>query len=129
LKSKLFYGWIIVAVAFISMAFWMGIRASFSVFYSHLVEVFSWGRGEVAVAQSISFLMYVVFVPIIGTLVDRFDPRKVVVLGVITCGIGLILCAFIEKFMVTVYLLWDNCRYRHLFHKYSYLFRHLVPLV
>uniref|UniRef100_A0A7C2NZR9 MFS transporter n=1 Tax=candidate division WOR-3 bacterium TaxID=2052148 RepID=A0A7C2NZR9_UNCW3 len=81
----------------------MGIRASFSVFYSHLVEVFSWGRGEAAVAQSISFVMYMAFVPIIGTLVDRFDPRKVVVLGVIICGIGLILCAFIKN-LWTLYI-------------------------
>ncbi len=103
MKPKLFYGWIIVAVAFISMAFWMGIRASFSVFYSHLVEVFSWGRGEAAVAQSISFVMYMVFVPIIGTLIDRFDPRKVVVLGVIICGIGLVLCAFIKN-LWTLYI-------------------------
>lgn len=103
MKTKLFYGWIIVGVAFISMAFWMGIRASFSVFYSHLVEVFPWGRGEAAVAQSITFVMYMVFVPIIGTLIDRFDPRKVTVLGVTICGIGLILCAFIKN-LWTMYI-------------------------
>ena len=47
-----YYGWIIVAVALISMAFWFGIRTSFSVFYVALLEDFPWSRGETAAVQS-----------------------------------------------------------------------------
>jgi hypothetical protein len=46
-----YYGWIIVAVALISMAFWMGIRTSFSVFYVALLEDFPWNRGDSAGVQ------------------------------------------------------------------------------
>ena len=96
MKVRPFYGWVIVAVAFLSMAFWMGIRASFSVFYSYLVEEFSWGRGEAAIAQSIGFVMYMVSVPFIGGLIDRFGPRKVVIPGILLCAMGLSLCSFTD---------------------------------
>jgi uncharacterized membrane protein len=43
-----YYGWIIVAVALISMAFWLGIRSSFSVFYVTLLEEFPWNRADSA---------------------------------------------------------------------------------
>ena len=36
--STFYYGWVIVGVAFVSMAFWLGIRTSFSVFYVALLE-------------------------------------------------------------------------------------------
>ncbi|RLA84366.1 MAG: hypothetical protein DRG31_05070, partial [Deltaproteobacteria bacterium] len=79
------------------MAFWMGIRASFSVFYSYLVEEFSWGRGEAAIAQSIGFVMYMVSVPFIGGLIDRLGPRKVVIPGILLCTVGLFLCSFTDN--------------------------------
>lgn len=95
-KGMFFYGWIIVAVAFVSMAFWQGTRASFSVFYSYLVDEFSWGRGEAALAQSVGFVMYMISVPFIGGLIDRFGPRRVVAPGVVLSGLGLILCSTIR---------------------------------
>lgn len=98
-----FYGWIIVGVAFLSMAIWQGIRSSFSVFYSYLVDEFLWGRGEAALAQSIGFIMYMVSVPFIGGLIDRFGPRKVVAPGVILGGGGLLLCSTIRD-LWTFYL-------------------------
>jgi hypothetical protein len=36
----LYYGWIIVAVALVSMAFWLGIRSSFSIFLSPCQKIF-----------------------------------------------------------------------------------------
>ncbi len=45
----IYYGWIIVAVGLVSMAFWAGIRSSFSIFYVTLLEEFPWSRGESAV--------------------------------------------------------------------------------
>jgi len=103
MKRGIFYGWVIVAVAFLSMAFWQGLRASFSVFYSYLVEEFSWGRGEAALAQSIGFIMYMLSVPFIGGLIDRFGPRRVVVPGILLSGLGLLLCSSIRD-LWTLYI-------------------------
>lgn len=95
-KGKLYYGWIIVIIAFFSMAFWMGIRSSFSVFYARLVDEMGWGRAQAALAQSLGFVMYMVSVPFIGGLIDRFGPKKVIIPGVLLTGLGLMFCATIR---------------------------------
>lgn len=41
-RRHFYYGWTIVGVALVSMAFWYGIRATFSVFYVTLLEEFPW---------------------------------------------------------------------------------------
>jgi MFS family permease len=94
---KLYYGWIIVAVALISMAFWFGIRASFSVFYVALLEDFAWNRGDAAGVQSMALITYTVMAPLVGGLIDRFGPRRVVVPGILVLVLGLILCRTIEN--------------------------------
>jgi sugar phosphate permease len=94
--ARFYYGWIIVAVALVSMAFWLGIRSSFSVFYVALLEEFPWNRGASAGAQSMALITYTILSPIVGGLIDRFGPRRVVVPGILLLAMGLILCSTIE---------------------------------
>lgn len=94
---KFYYGWIIVAIAFVSMGFWFGIRSSFGVFYAALLEDFSWNRGASAGVQSMAMLTYTVMAPLAGGLIDRFGPRKIIVPGIFVLGAGLLLCAAIKS--------------------------------
>ena len=96
LRYRGFYGWIIVMVALVSMAFWIGIRTSFSVFYVALLEEFSWNRGDSAGAQSLALITYTVLAPLVGWLIDKFGPRRVVVPGILVLFIGLFMCATIK---------------------------------
>lgn len=100
---KLYYGWVIVFVSMISMSFWFGLRTSFSVFFVALIDHFHWGRAEAAGAQSIAMLVYMITAPIIGTLVDRIGPRKVILPGIILMGLGLLLCTQIQT-LIQFYL-------------------------
>jgi MFS family permease len=96
-KSQgIYYGWIIVAVGLVSMAFWYGIRSSFSIFYVALLEDFPWSRGESAGVQSMSLITYTILAPLVGGLIDRFGPRRVIVPGILVLSSGLILCGSIE---------------------------------
>jgi len=101
--GKLYYGWVIVFVSMISMSFWFGLRTSFSVFFVALTDHFHWGRAEAAAAQSIAMLVYMITAPIIGTLVDRIGPRKVILPGIILMGLGLLLCTQIQT-LIQFYL-------------------------
>ena len=94
---NLYYGWIIVAVALVSMMFWFGIRSNFSVFYVALLEEFAWKRGDSAGVQSMALITYTVMAPLVGGLIDRFGPRRVVVPGILILALGLILCRTIEN--------------------------------
>jgi MFS family permease len=91
-----YYGWVIVAVALISMAFWFGIRTSFSVFYVALLEDFTWTRAGSAGIQSMALITYTVLAPIVGGLIDRFGPRRVIGPGILVLTIGLILCSLVN---------------------------------
>ncbi|UCE56488.1 MAG: MFS transporter [Desulfobacterales bacterium] len=95
-SSSFYYGWIIVAVALVSMAFWLGIRSSFSVFYVALLEDFPWNRGESAGVQSMALITYTILAPLVGGLIDRFGPRRVVVPGILLLALGLLLCSMLE---------------------------------
>jgi MFS family permease len=91
-----YYGWVIVAVALISMAFWFGIRTSFSVFYVALLEDFPWSRAGSAGIQSMALITYTVLSPIVGGLIDRFGPRRVIGPGILVLTLGLVLCSSVE---------------------------------
>jgi len=95
-SSRFYYGWIIVAVALISMAFWFGIRSSFSVFYVALLDEFPWSRGGSAGVQSMAYITYTLMAPLVGGLIDRFGPRRVIAPGILTLAVGLILCSRVE---------------------------------
>ena len=95
-STTFYYGWIIVAVALISMAFWMGIRTSFSVFYVALLEDFPWSRGSSAGVQSMALITYTCMAPLVGGLIDRFGPRRVITPGILILAIGLMLSSRIE---------------------------------
>ena len=88
-----YYGWIIVAVALISMAVWFGIRTSFSVFYVAILEEFHWNRGDTAGVQSLALIFYAIMAPIIGGLIDRFGPGRIIVPGIILLSLGLVSCS------------------------------------
>lgn len=96
-SRKIYYGWVIVGIGLLSMGFWFGIRASFSVFYVALLEAFPWKRGETAGVQSMALITYTVMAPFVGGLIDRYGPRRVIVPGILILVLGLVLCASIQS--------------------------------
>jgi MFS family permease len=96
-SRRVFYGWLIAGVSLISMTFWFGLRSSFAVFYASLLEEFSWTRGEAAGVQSMALVTYTLLAPIIGGLIDRYGPRKVILPGIFLFSTGLILCGTVDS--------------------------------
>lgn len=92
-KPRIFYGWLVLGVAFITIVFGYTIRNSFSVFYPTIVEEFGWERGSTALMFSITILCYGLAAPIAGGLVDRFGPRMVIPVGACIMGSSLALCS------------------------------------
>jgi len=94
--KRFYYGWVIVGLAMLSMAYWFGLRTSFAIFFVALIDHFHWKRAEAAAALSIGMFAYMIMAPIVGILVDRIGPRKVILPGIILTGLGLLLCTQIE---------------------------------
>ena len=87
----------IVAIAFLSMGIWLALRSTFSVFLVALLDEFKWSHAATAGIQSVSLLVYTVSAPLVGALVDRVGPRRVVLPGIIVLCIGLALSGSVRS--------------------------------
>jgi len=87
-QSRFYYGWVIVIVGILTMSLAYGVRYSFSVIFSTLLEQFHWSRDATAAILSFHILAYGVSAPIAGILVDRIGPRKTMSIGAILLASG-----------------------------------------
>ena len=97
IRLPFFYGWLLVAVAFVTMAVGVNARTTFSLLFPAILTEFGWDRGVTAGAFSFGFLVSAVVTPFVGRLMDLRGPRIVVELGVLTMGAGLILASLVSK--------------------------------
>jgi len=93
---SLYYGWMVVGLAIVSMSYWFGLRTTFSLFFVAFIDHFHWGRAETAGVQSVAMVAYTVMAPVIGILIDRIGPRKVILPGIVLMSVGLFLCSRIQ---------------------------------
>jgi MFS family permease len=89
LAPPFFYGWFVVAVAFVTMGIGVNARTAFSLLFPPILDEFGWPRGLTAGAFSFGFLVSALLGPLLGRLMDRRGPRVVMLLGVAMVGAGL----------------------------------------
>jgi MFS family permease len=92
-KGSSHYGWVVVAVSFITLALAYGVWYSFSVFFVALLKEFGWSRSVGAGGFSIFVITHSLMAPLVGGMVDRFGPRRVILVGLVFVGVGLALCS------------------------------------
>jgi MFS family permease len=90
-RLPFFYGWIIVGVVFITMAFGVNARTSFSLLFPPLLHEFGWNQSVTAGAFSFGMLVGAVIGPVLGRLMDRSGPRVMMELGVVAMAAGMLL--------------------------------------
>jgi len=96
-RLPFFYGWVIIAIAFVTMAIAVTARTAFSLLMPPLIEEFGWDRGLAAGAFSFGFLVSAVLSPIVGRVMDRRGPRVVIECGVALVTAGLLMAPFIQE--------------------------------
>jgi MFS family permease len=96
-RLPFFYGWVVVAVAFITMAVGVNTRTAFSLLFPPILAEFGWDRGRTAAAFSVGFLAAIAYSPMIGVLMDRFGPRLVIPLGAVLVSAGMTLATFVTQ--------------------------------
>jgi MFS family permease len=92
-----FYGWVIVAVAFVTVGVGVNARTAFSLLFPPILDEFGWERGVTAGAFSFGFLVSAVLSPALGHLMDRRGPRVVMEMGVGLVGFGLLLATLVRQ--------------------------------
>lgn len=96
-RLPVFYGWVILAISFITVAISYGIRFSFAVFYVSVLQEFGWSRADTALIFSINIIVYGASAPISGILVDRLGPRKFMALGATLLAIATATCSLTSQ--------------------------------
>ncbi|HVH80897.1 MAG TPA: MFS transporter, partial [Stellaceae bacterium] len=97
LRLPFFYGWLLVGIAFVTMAVGVNARTAFSLLYPPILSEFGWDRGVTAGVFSFGFLVSAVITPFVGRMIDRRGPRIVVESGILVMGAGLLLATLARE--------------------------------
>lgn len=90
-RLPIYYGWVIVAVTFVTIGFGVNARTAFSLLFPPILQEFGWSRGVTAGAFSFGFVVSACLSPLMGKLMDKAGPRAVMELGTALMGAGLLL--------------------------------------
>lgn len=93
---RFFYGWVIVAVSFVTLFLAVGTRFSLGIFYVAILEEYHWSRADTAGAFSLMLVVHAAFSLVVGGLFDRLGPRKLFPLGALAIAIGFAACSQIR---------------------------------
>jgi len=90
--------------AFITFTISAGLMHSYAVFLVAFLEDFRWSRAEASLGYSTSQLVAGASSPLVGTLVDRLGPRRLVLLGGSLLTLGLFGSAYASALWQVVVL-------------------------
>jgi thiol-disulfide isomerase/thioredoxin len=80
-RLPFYYGWLVVAVVFVTMAVAVNARTAFSLLYPPILDEFGWDRAVTAGVFSFGFMVSAFMSPVLGRLMDSRGPR-------FTCELG-----------------------------------------
>lgn len=88
--------WLLLGGAFAAFTVGAGLMHSYTIFLVAFIEEFRWSRGETSVPYAVSQLVAGASSPLVGVLVDRLGPRRLLLLGGSLLVLGLLGSAFIS---------------------------------
>lgn len=96
-RLPFYYGWLIIAIAFVTMAIGVTGRTAFSLLMPPLIDEFRWDRGVAAGGFSFGFLVSAIISPVVGRVMDIHGPRIVILTGVALMSSGLLLATLVSS--------------------------------
>src|SRR2546429_932584 len=101
-ERRIFYGWWVVAAAFVITFLGFGSAYTFSAFLEQLPRQFGSSRGSVSLVFPLAGFLYFGLGIVSGPLADRFGSRPLVLIGMILLGLGLALASAAQN-LIEVY--------------------------
>jgi MFS family permease len=92
-----FYGWRVVAGAFVVLCLAYGTQYSFGIFFAALLDEFGWSRAGLSGVFSLYVFAYTAFGFAAGRLTDRWGPRAVITAGGVCLGSALAGMALVTR--------------------------------
>jgi MFS family permease len=98
-RAGIFYGWYIVAVGFLAnVASSFALASTLSIFLKPLTAELGVSRGVFSLLRSGEGIIAAALAPLIGTLVDRYGGRWLMVIGTAIAGGGFLLLGYVDSF-------------------------------
>ena len=86
-------GWLILATTFVTLILTYGVWYSYSVFLVTLLREFGWSRSLVSGVFSTFLMVNALLAPLVGWLISRMGPRRLILCGAVVMALGLFLAA------------------------------------
>jgi MFS family permease len=96
--------WLLLAASFLTFAVAGACMQSYTVFLVAFIEAFGWSRGESSIAYSVSQMISGATSPLVGVLVDRLGPARLVLIGGVLLAIGLFASSYVDALWQLVLL-------------------------
>lgn len=96
-RPLIFYGWFIVIIITVSMMFIYGIRHSFAIFFSRILEEFGWSRADTAMMFSLNIFIYGILAPWAGSIGENWRPKVIMPVGIAILSLATAGCAWAQK--------------------------------
>lgn len=96
--DRIFYGWWIVAAAFLILLISVGVAIyTPPIFLVPLELEFGWGRATIAGAGAVAALAAGLVSPLVGVWIDRYGSRRVMTIGALVMGLAFGLMSLIQS--------------------------------
>ena len=103
-RSRIYYGWYVVAAAVIISVAAGGASEGLSIFRLPMSQEFGWSYASFAVVAAIGALTNGLTQPIIGYLFDRFNSRRVILISVAVIGLSTVALSWTSHYWHLVFL-------------------------
>ena len=98
---KIFYGWYIVGACMLIMLYVGGvIDFGFTAVFEPIAEKFGWSYAQISLAASLRGLEIGLLAPVMGLLVDRWGPRRLVLTGSLLICAGFLLLSRVSSLVM-----------------------------
>jgi MFS family permease len=96
-KGKMFYGYWVVAGAWLAMVVSSGAQFSLSIFMPALIKDFGWTRTSISAGLTVAMITMPLAGLVAGYLVDKIGPRWTVVIGSVIGAVAMFLLSQISQ--------------------------------
>ena len=97
-RSKVFYGWYLVGACVCIILYTGGVvHFGFTAVFEPIADEFGWSYAQISLASSLRGLEMGLLAPLMGILVDRLGPRRLVFAGGILMSLGFLLLSRVSS--------------------------------
>ena len=103
-RSSARRAWLLLAASFITFTVSGACMQSYTVFLVAFIDEFRWSRAEASLAYSASQFVNGMTSPLVGVLVDKLGPARLVLIGGSVLALGLFASSFVDALWQLVLL-------------------------